>query len=481
MYKCNYKNLTLSFNEFHNLDKDHIPQYGEFCLLELKDGSYTGGKWYPNSEDSDNENNNISGQFIRGLADTIQAEEVSRWHSLDKYSISECLEYEEVEFVNIGPKEEDSISYEINDFKSIEKSEFPKSEQYCLLIMKDGGLAAGRWDEYIPEEDGSFVYGTALASYSMEAVWAWTPLSPDDTFLSEEELVNEKKQEEELNKNPTTDPEKFKYGTDIDIYYEKALKKHLKKYPWASMTQMKKPTPWSIVPLHGQYVFGQIEGSYKDSMIIKEWKDGNTADEFVDFLCDYTREAMKNANPDKKFKYGLDIDIYLDKAFNNVKRDYRWLEKKMLNKICKYDIRQIDGDYEFVKKYKMNKEYFICDYGLAEDFIKCIESDYKNAALEANPVIDQYSPTLSKEEIHGWHLERYEFSKLKTGDYKVYVQAGDRVTGGSRVFFITPDCFEAKTYSDFLDRYLKIVPGEHFGMHKKDLVKDVKLKKFLGY
>ena len=37
------------------------------------------------------------------------------------------------------------------------------------------------------------------------------------------------------------------------------------------------------------------------------------------------------------------------------------------------------------------------------------------------------------------------------------------------------------TYEEFLDRYLKIVPGASFGIYKEDLLPDSKLKKFLGY
>ncbi|MBQ4372395.1 MAG: hypothetical protein II803_08255, partial [Firmicutes bacterium] len=73
------------------------------------------------------------------------------------------------------------------------------------------------------------------------------------------------------------------------------------------------------------------------------------------------------------------------------------------------------------------------------------------------------------------------FSKLKSGDYKVSVTAGDRVTGGSRDFFITPYCFEAKSYEEFLDRYLEIVPDYSFGLGKKELLPDKDLQRFLGY
>ena len=55
------------------------------------------------------------------------------------------------------------------------------------------------------------------------------------------------------------------------------------------------------------------------------------------------------------------------------------------------------------------------------------------------------------------------------------------MTGGGREFFITPYCFEAKTYGEFLDRYLEIVPGGSFGLHKQDLLPNKELKEFLGY
>ena len=47
MFIVEYKNLTLSFNEFHDLSAKDMPQYGEYCLLELKNGDYTAGGWHP--------------------------------------------------------------------------------------------------------------------------------------------------------------------------------------------------------------------------------------------------------------------------------------------------------------------------------------------------------------------------------------------------------------------------------------------------
>lgn len=476
MFKNDYRKLRLSFNKFHDIKKNDMPEYDEFCLLELKDGRYTGGKWHPEG----GKKGTVKGKFARGLADTIPSEEVAKWHSLDRDNLANCLEDERVNFINLGENGDDVYSVIFKDFKSTRDGDCPKNEQYCLLILMNGDVAAGRWDSWREKNEGSFIYASALAQYSHEKVWAWTALSSDDTFAAEEELENERKKEEELNRNPKTDSEKFKYGTDIEVYYEKALEILKKEYPWASMAQMKKKKPWEIAPLHGWYVFGQTNKTYDGYLYVTEWNGEGGADEFIDFLCEYTKESVKNSNPEEKFKYGTDIKVYLDKAFNEVKKEYRWFEKKMIKLSYRYVIKEVNGDLEFVTEYKDGNES-ICEYGKADDFIEYVEYDYSGEALRANPVVATYEVPFGRVEVHGWYLERYDFMKMKTGDYKVIVQAGDRVTGGTREFFITPYCFEAKTYEEFLDRYLEIVPGGSFGLGKKELLPNKDLKKFLGY
>ena len=476
MFKCNYRTLRLSFNAFHEVKADDMPEYGDYVLLELKDGRHTAGQWYP----KDDEEKDVSGVFSRGSFDSVDASEVAKWHRLRNYDLTACLEDEHIGCINFRPGEE-HYTFEIGDFKSFKDGDFPKSEQYCLLILKDGTLAAGRWDK-MGEKNGLFIYASALASHSMSKVWAWTPLSSDEVFEREQEKERERLAEAELNKNPKADPEKFKYGTDIEAYYEKALEKLRKEYPWASLVQMKKQTPlYVIVPRHGFYIFGQDHGMFMDERIVKEWKDGNTADEFVDFLCEYTREKVKNSDPKVKFTYGMDIETYIKKTYEKVKKDYHWFTRKMADKGCKYAIMQIDGEWEFARKFRDDKEFHVYDCSSADDLLENMEYEYQEAALRENPVVEEYAVPFGCVDAHGWWLEKYIVYKLKTGDYKVYVQAGDRTTGGSREFFITPYCFEAETYSEFLDRYLEIVPGRSFGLHKKDLLYKKKLRKFLGY
>ncbi len=478
MFTADHKNLRLSFNEFHNVSDKDMPQYGEFCLLELKSGDYTAGSWHPSGN-----SRGKTGSFIRGTADSIGSEEVERWHSLDRYDITECLETEGINWINLGPEEEGSRNVQFEDFRSFADKKRPKEKQYCLLIMKDGCLAAGRWNKWRHEAGGAFIYAPALASHSSDKVWAWTPLSTDKFFAMELERENEKELEKKLNRNPSADPELFKYGTDIDTYYKLALEKLRVEFYWATLPMMRKKTPvWQIARLRGRYVFGQISRNYyNDSDIVTPWTEGTTADEFIDFLCKYTRDAVKNSNPEERFKLGTDINVYLEKAFENVRKDYRWLDRKMLKKTWQYGIQRVDGDLEFVRRYWNESEYTVFNVESSERFIECVEHDYQSAALQENEAVASYAATFGHISLHGWNLESYVFYKLRSGDYKVIVTAGDRTAGGSREFFITPYCFEAKTYEEFLDRYLEIVPDYSFGLGKKELLPDNDLKEFLGY
>ena len=478
MFRCDYKDLVLAFNAFHDVKNGDMPEYGSFCLLELRDGRLTGGSWHPKNY----QKKNADGQFIRGTADTVPAEDVAKWHALEQYDLSECLQNENIGRIHFKEEEEGDYTVEIGHFKSFADRRYPKSEQYCLLVLKTGRLAVGRWD-VLSRGKGTFIYAPALACYSMDKVWAWTALGPDDIFEREQEREKERNLERKRNRNPVADPELLRYGTDINVYYEKALAKLRAKYPWATVTQMRKPGVWEIVPKHGKYVFGQDEGTFLGDKTVREWKDGSTADEFIDFLCTYAEESVKNSNPEVKFSLGMDIEPYLEKAYGIVKAEYRWLDKKVLKEHgnCRFAIRQVDGDWEFTERYKGSTKDYVCECSSAESFIEQVANNYRDAALRANPVVALYEVPFGHVDAHGWNLERYNFYKLKTGDYKVYVQAGDRTTGGSREFFITPNCFAAKTYSEFLDRYLEIVPGSSFGLYKEDLLSNEDLRRFLGY
>ena len=97
MFTVDYKTLRLSFNEFHDISDKNMPEYGEYCLLELKNGDYTAGGWHPSGNGC-----TAAGKFIRGTADTIESEEVARWHSLDRYDLTDNLEEEGINRINLG-------------------------------------------------------------------------------------------------------------------------------------------------------------------------------------------------------------------------------------------------------------------------------------------------------------------------------------------------------------------------------------------
>ena len=138
MYKCDSSKLTVSFNDFHNVDVNDMPEYGDYCLIELKDGRHTAGKWYPGKSDG----KTVSGEFSRDSCDSVDVSEVAKWHFLRIYDLTECLKDEKIRQINLGIEKEDAYSIQFSDFTLINEG-LPKSKQFCLLILNDGSLAAG--------------------------------------------------------------------------------------------------------------------------------------------------------------------------------------------------------------------------------------------------------------------------------------------------------------------------------------------------
>ena len=125
----------------------------------------------------------------------------------------------------------------------------------------------------------------------------------------------------------------------------------------------------------------------------------------------------------------------------------------------------------------MMKLILDCD---GEKFIENIISCQRYAVESANKVKEVFEvPGQSGKILSGWYLERYEFRSHILGGYSVFVQAGDRVAGGSRTFFIPMSYFDGD-YTDFLDKYCNLV-SPAFGFTKKELSNIEGLKKFLGY
>ena len=184
----------------------------------------------------------------------------------------------------------------------------------------------------------------------------------------------------------------------------------------------------------------------------------------------------------KKFPYGYEVDKYIDKAIEKMKYTYPWADRKIFDKRYEYLIEKVNGKYQYEYIYKWedsSKEKKILDVD-GEGFIQRIIWDQEFAIQEYNKVKEVFVvPGQAGKVLHDWHLESYEFRRHKLGGYSLFTQAGDRVTGGSRTFFIPPSFFDGD-YDEFLDKYIELVPPS-FGFTREELANIPELKKFLGY
>ena len=57
---------------------------------------------------------------------------------------------------------------------------------------------------------------------------------------------------------------------------------------------------------------------------------------------------------DERFPYGYDVQVYLDKAFEQLKETMFWATKEMLDDRYVYTIEQENGVYNFVSYYKQD-------------------------------------------------------------------------------------------------------------------------------
>ena len=173
----------------------------------------------------------------------------------------------------------------------------------------------------------------------------------------------------------------------------------------------------------------------------------------------------------KKFPYGYDINVYIDKAFEKAKELYPWAEKSMLRKNLSYAIeKKENGRYAFVRYFKWSKtdierKVLDCD---SEGFIKRFIDDHGSWIEMVNPVKETLNvidliPRGTM--IRGWYMECYEFRSHVKGGYSVFLQAGDRSGGASRTIFIPPAYFKL-SWDEFLDKYgdkydIKAIKGSY--------------------
>lgn len=186
----------------------------------------------------------------------------------------------------------------------------------------------------------------------------------------------------------------------------------------------------------------------------------------------------------KKFPYGYNIDKYIEECCKRLKKDYFWFTKDMLDKRYKFTIEKEDNKYQYIRYYKdeYNEIRTVLDWIKSfDEFYSSYECSNEYSITKANPIKDVYKvPIKSGSDAHGWYLERYEFNSHELGGFSVFVQAGDRVTGGSRTFYIPQDFFNG-TYEEYIDKHCELIPPSHFGMGKEELLNDKNLKKFLGF
>ncbi len=184
----------------------------------------------------------------------------------------------------------------------------------------------------------------------------------------------------------------------------------------------------------------------------------------------------------KKFPYGYDVELYIDKAIEKMKYTYPWVKKELFDKRYEYVIEKVNNKYQYAYIYHWEdntKEKKVLNVD-SDGFIEQIIWDQEDKIQQYNRVKDVFVvPGQSGKILHDWHLENYEFRIHELGGYSVFTQAGDRVTGGSRTFFIPPSFFEGD-YDAFLDKYIKLVPPS-FGFTREELAEIPELKKFLGY
>lgn len=179
-----------------------------------------------------------------------------------------------------------------------------------------------------------------------------------------------------------------------------------------------------------------------------------------------------------RFRYGYDVMPYREELLRRLKVRHPWVTMEFMNSIGRLEIEEVDGEYEFVNYY----EYFgsmdrkVLGYKTTGAVLEVQKEEIARELIRLNPVIASYSPAHSTVvDPGGWRLECYTIRKHATGDYSLFQQAGDRVSGGSREDMINPAAFRETDYSEFLEWVPKC------GIPKEELMDDEGLRAFFGY
>ena len=183
-----------------------------------------------------------------------------------------------------------------------------------------------------------------------------------------------------------------------------------------------------------------------------------------------------------KFPYGYDVNVYIDKAFEQMKEDFPWATRDMIAEHTNYGIEKVGDDYQYVSyssRYDGTLKVYPADID-CEEFIRRLASGHDWELEHANPVKESLNVPASCSCSGDWFLETYRFQKHQLGGYSAHVQAGNRSAGGSRTFFI-PASYLKLPWDEFLDKYLDLVSPGSFFVGRDHLEKAPGLKEFLGF
>ena len=183
----------------------------------------------------------------------------------------------------------------------------------------------------------------------------------------------------------------------------------------------------------------------------------------------------------RKFKYGQDIDGYIQEAMKRIRVCHPWATEGMMRPECSYAIEKEGRKKVFAAYFRWSDG--TTDRSVFEDseeFVEKIVSDNVWWIEGENPIKETYElPIPCGVDLSSWTLERYEFRKHELGGISSMIQAGNRYTGGNREFFL-PDSFFEGTFEEFWDKYNDMVPWT-FRLREEYLGGSDGLKEFLGF
>lgn len=91
-------------------------------------------------------------------------------------------------------------------------------------------------------------------------------------------------------------------------------------------------------------------------------------------------------------------------------------------------------------------------------------------------IVDVYeAPYFGFDLTHGDRIEGYTVRKLSSGDYEIYVQEGNPMTGGAYTTGLYKKEMEGKSYEEVIE----LLPNGK--LLKEVLLKDDDMKHFLGF